>query len=149
MKITLIYDEYENDDDDWGFSRDKATVEAPVEATGGESPTPLSIYSWSLLCIPNTRPRVDIEFDVARFRCKIPPDVNLREVNGEDQVVQAAIVRHPKFPFLIQRVLDAIDEHDAKSIAFVCSHGKHRSVGWACLLKNHFPASTVTHLCSG
>ena len=148
VKITLIYDEYENND--WGFNKKKEentnTIEEFIDDIK-KSNYSLSIYSWGKrICESKVHPNVDIEFDVSKFRANISPDINLREINGTNPIIHTAIVNHPKFSLLIDRVLNEINKHNAKSITFICAHGKHRSVGWACIIKHIFPLSTITHL---
>ena len=88
---------------------------------------------------------VDIEFDVTNFRANIASNINLREINGTNNIIQKAIMIHPRYSVLIDRIINEIQIRGAINIAFVCNHGKHRSVGWACILKKYYPNSIVRH----
>ena len=50
-------------------------------------------------------------------------------------IIQDSIILHPKFLELIAIILTHIESENPKKIAFICNHGKHRSVGWAELLQ--------------
>ena len=44
-------------------------------------------------------------------------------------------------------ILSEIEENNPLTIAFVCNYGKHRSVGWAELLKFlYYSNATITHI---
>ena len=54
-------------------------------------------------------------------------------------------MNHPRYEMLVDCILDNI--YDVKTIAFVCNHGKHRSVGWAEIIKEYYCVeANIKHL---
>ena len=90
----------------------------------------------------------DIIFDLTKFQTKIDKDIDVQTINGLSDIIQDSIICHPKFLELIEIVVSNIETENPKNIAFICNHGKHRSVGWAELLqKLYYNKSIVKHLC--
>jgi RNase adaptor protein for sRNA GlmZ degradation len=47
---------------------------------------------------------------------------------------------------IIEMIVTEIETNDYENIGFVCNYGKHRSVGWAELLRKlYFPESSIKH----
>jgi len=107
----------------------------------------LNIFSWG---IKKDKKSVncDIIFDLTKFQTKIDKDIDVQTINGLSDIIQDSIICHPKFLELIEIVVSNIETENPKNIAFICNHGKHRSVGWAELLqKLYYNKSIVKHLC--
>ena len=136
--IVLIHDRHENED--WGFRNEKDRLQhEPVYRF--KNPKPMTIYSWGVKKnIP--RPTVDIIFDVTKFVTSM--EGNIKGKTGLDEDIQQSIMNHPRYEMLVDCILD--DMTDVKTIAFVCNHGKHRSVGWAEIIKQHYYVdATIKH----
>ena len=127
--IKLIYDNYEND---IGIIYD-------IDEN--------KIYSWG---VKKDKKEVDCDiiFDLRKFQTKINEDIDVHTINGLSNIIQDSIILHPKFLELIAIILTHIESENPKKIAFICNHGKHRSVGWAELLqKLIYNKAIVKHLC--
>lgn len=134
--VVLIHDKHENDE--WGFREEKERLRhEPIYRF--KIPHRITIYSWG---IHNSidRPSVDVIFDVSKFVTNIEGSV--KNKTGLDKDIQQSIMNHPRFEMLVDCILDNI--YDVKTIAFVCNHGKHRSVGWAEILKQCYCAEATT-----
>ena len=107
----------------------------------------LIIYSWG---VKKDKKEVDCDllFDLRKFQTKIDKDIDVHLINGLSNIIQDSIILHPKFLELIEIVIKQIEIENPKEIAFICNHGKHRSVGWAELLQKLFYKNAVVkHLC--
>ena len=107
----------------------------------------LIIYSWG---VKKDKKEVDCDllFDLRKFQTKIDKDIDVHLINGLSNIIQESIILHPKFLELIEIVIKQIEIENPKEIAFICNHGKHRSVGWAELLQKLFYKNAVVkHLC--
>ena len=154
--IKLIYDFYEND---LGIVYDADHKnETSVESVLSQLPTKindraivkdrsLTIYSWG---VKKDKKVVDCDliFDLRKFQTKIDKDLNVHKLTGMSPVIQDSIVLHPKFLELAETILTHVESENPSDIAFICNHGKHRSVGWAELLRKLFCVkASVKHLC--
>ena len=154
--IKLIYDNYENDvgiicDMD---NKNETNIETilnnlpkKIENKDIIKNRNLIIYSWG---VKKDKKEVDCDliFDLRKFQTKIDKDVDVHSINGLSNIIQNSIILHPKFLELIEIVIKYIEIENPKKIAFVCNHGKHRSVGWAELLhKLFYNKAIVKHLC--
>lgn len=93
-----------------------------------------------------TEPECELIFDVSIFSTKIE-NTNIKKLDGRDIIIQNAIIQHPIYNILIENVITHIEQNNPKIIAFMCNHGKHRSVGWAEILKKfYYPNTKITHL---
>ena len=55
-------------------------------------------------------------------------------------------IQHPLFAELLQKIIEEIEMNNSTEISFFCNHGKHRSVGWAEILKKYYyPNSIIKH----
>ena len=137
--VVLIHERHENEE--WGFREDKErNSHQPLYRF--KNPNPLTIYSWGVHKKID-RPEVDVIFDVTKFVTTI--DGNVKNKTGLDEDIQQSIMNHPRYEMLVDCILDNI--YDVKSIAFICNHGKHRSVGWAEIIKKHYCVKAkINHL---
>jgi len=154
--IKLIYDKYENDigvlfDEKKEIEMDKIKIldnlPTKINDIDINSNRLLNIFSWG---IKKDKKSVncDIIFDLTKFQTKINKDIDVRTINGLSDIIQDSIIYHPKFLELIEIVVSNIETENPKNIAFICNHGKHRSVGWAELLqKLYYNKSIIKHLC--
>jgi len=154
--IKLIYDKYENDigvlyDEKNEIEMDKTKIvdnlPTKINDIDINSNRLLNIFSWG---IKKDKKSVncDIIFDLTKFQTKINKDIDVQTINGLSDIIQDSIICHPKFLELIEIVVSNIETENPKNIAFICNHGKHRSVGWAELLqKLYYNKSIVKHLC--
>jgi RNase adaptor protein for sRNA GlmZ degradation len=154
--IKLIYDKYENDigvlyDEKNEIEMDKTKIvdnlPTKINDIDINSNRLLNIFSWG---IKKDKKSVncDIIFDLTKFQTKIDKDIDVQTINGLSDIIQDSIICHPKFLELIEIVVSNIETENPKNIAFICNHGKHRSVGWAELLqKLYYNKSIVKHLC--
>ena len=154
--IKLIYDNYENDigivyDTD---NENKANIETILNNLPNQIDNKeinknrnLIIYSWG---VKKDKKEVecDIIFDLRKFQTKINEDIDVHTINGLSNIIQDSIILHPKFLELIGTILTHIETENPKKIAFICNHGKHRSVGWTEILqKLIYNKAIVKHLC--
>ena len=154
--IKLIYDKYENDmgvlyDEKNEIEMDKTKIvdnlPTKINDIDINNNRLLNIFSWG---IKKDKKSVncDIIFDLTKFQTKINKDIDVQTINGLSDIIQDSIICHPKFLELIEIVVSNIETENPKNIAFICNHGKHRSVGWAELLqKLYYNKSIIKHLC--
>ena len=154
--IKLIYDNYENDigiiyDTD---VENKANIETILNNLPNQIDNKeinknrnLIIYSWG---VKKDKKEVDCDiiFDLRKFQTKINEDIEVHTINGLSNIIQDSIILHPKFLELIAIILTHIESENPQKIAYICNHGKPRSVGWAELLqKLIYNKAIVKHLC--
>lgn len=137
--VVLIHEKHENEE--WGFRQDKErNSHEPMYRF--KNPNSLTIYSWGVHQ-KLERPKVDVIFDVTKFVTAINGDI--KNKSGLDKDIQQSIMNHPRYEMLVDCILDNI--YDVKTIAFVCNHGKHRSVGWAEIIKEYYCVeANIKHL---
>ena len=151
-KIKLIYDFYENDIAYYGFEQEtkidndfdynKKLLDS-IKDISYDKNRKLMIYSWGIL--KHTEPKCEISFDLTKFTTKT--DIkDVRLFDGRDKEIQNSIIQHPLFAELIQKIIEEIETNNSIEISFFCNHGKHRSVGWAEILKKYYyPNSIIKH----
>ena len=154
--IKLIYDNYENN---IGIIYDtNCKSEVNIDTILNNLPEKIDnkdiiknrnliIYSWG---VKKDKKEVDCDiiFDLRKFQTKIDEDIDVHTINGLNNIIQNSIILHPKFLELIEIVIKHIEIENPKEIAFICNHGKHRSVGWAELLRKlYYKKATIKHLC--
>ena len=146
-KIKLIYDLYENDYH--GFVQDtkidvdynKIVLES-IKDIMYDKNRKLIIYSWGIL--RHDEPKCEISFDLTKFTTKTDiKDIKL--FDGRDVEIQNSIIQHPLFTELLNKIIEEIETNNSTKISFFCNHGKHRSVGWAEILKKYYPNSIIKH----
>ena len=144
--IKLVYDKYEND---YGFTEGYMEMEdhihEKIEQIGDkkiDNERKLFIYTWGLK--KHLPVECDIIFDSSLFSAKINTDV--KTLTGIDEIIQQGIINHPKFDIIIEMILTEIEINDYQKIGIICNYGKHRSVGFAELLKKlYYPKSVINH----
>jgi RNase adaptor protein for sRNA GlmZ degradation len=106
----------------------------------------INIYTWG---IKKTFSKdCYIIFDLTKFQTKINHNIDVQMITGLTDIIQNSIINHPKFLELVEKVLYIIETENPRDVGFICNHGKHRSVGWAELLKKlYYKNAKITHLC--
>ena len=148
-KIKLIYDFYEND---IAYTYDGFNQETKIDNDFDYNTIKdimynknrrLIIYSWGIL--RHAEPKCEISFDLTKFTTKT--DIkDIRKFDGRDEEIQHSIIQHPLFTELIKKIIEEIETNNSTEISFFCNHGKHRSVGWAEILKKYYyPNSIIKH----
>ena len=149
-KIKLIYELYENDNYYDGFEEETNIVKFDYNKIVLESikdimydkNRKLIIYSWGIL--RHDEPKCEISFDLTKFTTKTDiKDIKL--FDGRDVEIQNSIIQHPLFTELLHKIIEEIETNNSIEISFFCNHGKHRSVGWAEILKKYYPNSIIKH----
>lgn len=146
MVIKLIYDKYQND---IGFtegendSDHKHELITKINEIDVNDKRELSIFTWGVK--KHKSPKCDIIFDVTLFTAKI--NVDVKELTGLDEIIQTSIINHPMFDLIMEKIITEIETNNPQSIGIYCNYGKHRSVGWAELLKKlYYNNSVVKHI---
>ena len=137
--IKLVYDKYEND---VGFIMSDEHGDHEHIKIEGIKDKEMKFYTWG---IKKHEPKnCDLIFDATLFSTKISVDVKC--LCGLDDVIQQSILNHPNFEVIMERIITFIEEKDPTTVGIFCNYGKHRSVGWAELLKKiYYPSSTCIH----
>lgn len=69
-------------------------------------------------------------------------DINLKNITGKNRIITDS-----KFIKLIELIVKEIEKNDYKTISISCTHGRHRSLAVAEILKMlYYPFATVKHL---
>jgi RNase adaptor protein for sRNA GlmZ degradation len=145
--IKLVYDKYEND---YGFTEGDMDdindhIHEKIEQIGDkkiDNERELFIYTWGLK--KHLPVECDIIFDASLFSARINADV--KTLTGKNEIVQQGIINHPKFDIIIEMIVTEIETNDYQKIGIICNYGKHRSVGFAELLKKfYYPKSVINH----
>jgi RNase adaptor protein for sRNA GlmZ degradation len=103
----------------------------------------LIIHTWGEK--KHDEPDCQTTFDVTKFSTKTDKDI--RNIDGRHESIQNAIIQHPIYDILIETIIREIEDNNLEKISFVCNHGKHRSVGWAEILKKfYYKNSEVKHV---
>jgi RNase adaptor protein for sRNA GlmZ degradation len=106
----------------------------------------IKIYTWGIK--KTTGIETDITFDLTTFQTKIDPSLDVHSLNGLSEEIQNSIILHPKFINIITRIITMIEMENPRTIGFFCNHGKHRSVGWAELIKKYYYTDAkIKHVC--
>jgi len=143
--IKLVYDKYEND---YGFTEGEIGdhVHDRIEQIGDkqiDTDKILKINTWGLK--KHIPVECDVIFDASLFSTKI--NVDVKKLTGLDEIVQQGILNHPKFDIIIEMILTEIETTNYQKIGFICNYGKHRSVGWAEIVKKmYYPKSVINHM---
>jgi RNase adaptor protein for sRNA GlmZ degradation len=149
-KIRLIYDFYENNIAYHGFEQntkinefDYNKIVESIKDVIYDKNRKLTIYSWGIL--RHDEPNCEISFDLTKFTTKTDiKDIKL--VDGRDIKIQNSIIQHPLFTEILHKIIEEIEKNNSTKISFFCNHGKHRSVGWAEILKKYYyPNSIIKH----
>ncbi len=138
----LIYEEYENE---FGFV-ERDDLNEPMVPTIDRKERPLQIFTWGHTKHKEPLKKCQVHFDVSKFYTKVNSTKDVRCMNGLDKEIQQSIISHPRFGDLVERIVKIIETGDLNCISFVCAHGKHRSVGWAEIIKKYYyPKSSIKH----
>jgi hypothetical protein len=88
-------------------------------------------------------------YDVSQYISYIPSNFgSMRYYRGTDMIIQKMIATGGAFSQTIQDIVLDIEKNKPHTIGICCSHGKHRSVSFAELLKKYYyPDAIITHLC--
>ena len=106
----------------------------------------LIIYSWGEKVKEHKQPDCQVIFDLTKLSTKTDRK-DIKKYNGCDEVIQNSIIQHPNFITMIDNVIRHIEINNLNSISFLCNYGKHRSVGFAEILKKYYYTnSIVKHL---
>jgi len=91
----------------------------------------------------------DLVYDVSKYRSHFPQSVtSVRYYRGTDELIQKMIVLGDAFQQILSGMIDNIEDSRPAIISIYCSHGKHRSVAFAELLKKYYyPKASIKHLC--
>ena len=137
--IKLVYDKYENDVGFIMSSEQGDHIHTKIEGIGDKD---ITFYTWG---VKKHKPKeCDIIFDATLFSTKISVDVKC--LSGLDDVIQQSIINHPNFDLIMERIITLIEDKKPTTVGIFCNYGKHRSVGWAELLKQiYYPSSTCVH----
>ena len=149
-KIKLIYELYENHNAYDGFEQETIIDDVDYNKIVFESikdvmydkNRKLIIYSWGIM--RHDEPKCEISFDLTKFTTK----TNIKDIklfDGRDVEIQNSIIQHPLFTELLHKIIEEIETNNPREISFFCNHGKHRSVGWAEILKKYYPNSIIKH----
>ena len=146
MAIKLIYDKYQND---IGFTygenegNHQHEIITKINENDINTNRELSISTWGIK--KHKAPECDIVFDATLFSTKT--NVDVKELNGLNEVIQTSIINHPMFDLIIEKIIIEIETNNPKTIGIYCNYGKHRSVGWAELLKKlYYNKSLIKHI---
>jgi len=153
--ISLIYDKYEcdigvsNDDDDHIIIDTPSILNklpTKINDIDINIHRTLTIYSWGIKK-DHDHMDCDLIFDLTQFQTIISKDIDVKTITGLSDTIQNSIIHHPLFLEIIEHVVTYIETENSTHIAFVCNHGKHRSVAWAELLKTlYYNKSSIKHL---
>jgi RNase adaptor protein for sRNA GlmZ degradation len=145
-KIKLIYELYENAyhgfEQDTKIDVDSNKIVESIKDVIYDKNRKLIIYSWGIL--RHDEPKCEISFDLTKFTTKTDiKDIKL--FDGRDVEIQNSIIQHPLFTELLNKIIEEIETNNSTKISFFCNHGKHRSVGWAEILKKYYPNAIIKH----
>ena len=137
--IKLVYDKYEND---VGFLMSSEQGNHIHTKIDGIKDKEMTFYTWGVK--KHEAKKCDLIFDATLFSTKISVDVKC--LSGLDDIIQQSIINHPNFDLIMERIITLIEEKKPQTVGIFCNYGKHRSVGWAELLKQiYYPSSTCIH----
>ena len=152
--IKLIHDKNQNDYTFYGFQEtdkinnnyEEIITQSLKEIGDYDRNRKLTIYTYGIKNIKHVKPKCQVIFDVSTFATKIEK-TDIKKYDGRDEIIQNAIIQHPIFDILIENVINEIEKNNFNKISFICNHGKHRSVGWAEILKKYYyQFSDVIHI---
>jgi RNase adaptor protein for sRNA GlmZ degradation len=92
---------------------------------------------------------IEHHFDVSKYNSYIPASFgSIRYLTGKNEIVHKMIAMSEQFVPTLQNMIKTIETKKYKSIAIFCSHGKHRSVSFAEILKQYFYKNAIIkHQC--
>ena len=88
----------------------------------------------------------ELHFDVSGFRTPLKDKKAVRRLTGIDQAIQTSIISHIRFWELLEKIVTCVEIEETSKISIFCNYGKHRSVGWAEILRNYiYPEAEIVH----
>ena len=102
----------------------------------------LIIYSWGEKVKEHIQPDCQVIFDLTKFSTKTDRK-DIKKYNGCDEIIQNSIIQHPNFITMLDNVIRQIENNNLNSISFLCNYGKHRSVGFAEILKKYYYTNAI------
>lgn len=74
-------------------------------------------------------------------------DLYLKKITGKNPIIQNRLLIESNFIKLLKGIVKEVEEKNYKTISICCTHGRHRSVATAELLKKlYYPNATINHL---
>jgi len=146
--ITLIHDDI--DDATYDFmagSEECNLIDIIVEELSKQECThvPNRIYTWANKVDTSVPVDFEVAFDVSHFFPEIKDMPDIGSMTGKDQVIQDSIMCHPRFMSLAEAIVTKVNETKPREIGFICNYGKHRSVGWAYIMRKYIFKTSVIH----
>lgn len=121
----------------------KQTIETKIVPTRDRQ---LTILTWGT-AIMNHKPSASQRNFFVGVITTRKRGVNLKKHNGKSEEIQVGIMADPKFPALINNIVNEVEEHDLKVISISCTKGRHRSVAMAEIVKKYiYPNAQIQHL---
>jgi RNase adaptor protein for sRNA GlmZ degradation len=144
--IKLTHVTFENDIVNSPVS-DKCSLDEIIEEISNLACThvPNRIYTWANKVDTSVPVDFEVAFDVSSFYTEIKDLNNIQSLTGKDKIIQDSIMRHPLFMKLAQEIVKTVNEKKPREIGFICNYGKHRSVGWAYILREYIFKRSVVH----
>lgn len=127
-------DAYDDDDDNFRI------LESQLPELDVKSDRQLGIWTWGV----NQKgsggsPHPKSDFNVnASVISSSKKGLNLKQLDGRDSKIQRRVCRAKAFEFLLRSTVKKIESTDAKQISVNCSKGRHRSVAFAEILRDHY-----------
>ena len=145
--ITLIHDDIDDAKNDFIAGSEECNLNDIVEELSKLECThvPNRIYTWANKVDTTVPIDFEVAFDVSLFFPEIKDLPNIESMTGKDPVIQDSIMRHPRFMSLAASILKTVNETKPREIGFICNYGKHRSVGWAYIMRKYIFKRSVIH----
>jgi RNase adaptor protein for sRNA GlmZ degradation len=149
--IQLSHDRCE---DDYGFHTASETtsilgVKSKLETlpwnTKPDPTRSLQITTWGLKL--HQEPMTHVTFDLSKFRTPTFDKKAVRSMTGLNTEIQEGILRHSRYLELLETIVEDIENQELTTVSLACNYGKHRSVGWAEILRKYcYPKAEIQHL---
>ena len=120
--IKLVYDSYEND---IGFVQSDEQGDHNHQIIEGiDRSKVITFYTWGKR--KHDPIQCDVVFDATLFSTKISVDVKC--LSGLDDIIQQSIINHPNFDYIMERILNEIEEKKPQKFTSLLSMEKGRIV---------------------
>lgn len=149
--LDIFKENKENDSSNLEF--DELDLDTMIEEIDIKTPFnshyKFKIYTYGCRNYNPSEYKFDLTFDLSKYRSYIPKSFqSFKYYRGTDTVIQKMIVKGYTYEYVINKIIKEIEENKPVSIGIFCSHGKHRSVGMAEILKNYYYRKVIiNHLC--
>lgn len=146
--IKLNHVTFENDNDIGNMTvSDKCNLDNIIKELSNLECThvPNRIYTWANKVDTTVPVDFEVAFDVSSFYPEIKDLNNIQSLTGKDKIIQDSIMCHPQFMTLAKKIAKTVNEKKPREIGFICSYGKHRSVGWAYIMREYVFKTSVIH----